>query len=232
MGQGTRRGHRCGRLDARRRADVASPWKSGQKFRRFRFISVAVFRLWQEWQRLWRFLRSVKRAQSPLWSRMWSTSVAHVRAPRFAHSRQKGSRRSWAGRRSFVQISSEYQRRQAAASGERGRGLGLWRGHQPSRVSFPQPGCRQGRGGFIAMGCHLHAKQKRQHQQLPGGKSLALALNALALVDIQDQLCTAGPAVNLQVPCLGIRPDPQQVFVPLTDWTHQPSVLYDQFTMF
>lgn len=44
-------------------------------------ISAAVLRLWQRWHRLWRLPGSVNTAQSPLWSRMWSTSVALVRMP-------------------------------------------------------------------------------------------------------------------------------------------------------
>ena len=44
-------------------------------------ISDAVLRLWQRWHRLWRLFASVNTAQSPLWSRMWSTSVALVRMP-------------------------------------------------------------------------------------------------------------------------------------------------------
>lgn len=55
--------------DQRRRSDL------------FLLISAAVLRLWQRWQRLWRLLASVNTAQSPLWSRMWSTSVALVRMP-------------------------------------------------------------------------------------------------------------------------------------------------------
>lgn len=47
----------------------------------FLFISAAVLRLWQWWHRLCRLLASVNTAQSPLWSRMWSTSVALVRMP-------------------------------------------------------------------------------------------------------------------------------------------------------
>ena len=47
----------------------------------FLLISAAVLRLWQRWQRLWRLLASMNTAQSPLWSRMWSTSVALVRMP-------------------------------------------------------------------------------------------------------------------------------------------------------
>lgn len=47
----------------------------------FLLISAAVLRLWQRWHRLWRLPGSVNTAQSPLWSRMWSTSVALVRMP-------------------------------------------------------------------------------------------------------------------------------------------------------
>lgn len=55
--------------DQRRRSDL------------FLLISAAVLRLWQRWHRLWRLPGSVNTAQSPLWSRMWSTSVALVRMP-------------------------------------------------------------------------------------------------------------------------------------------------------
>ena len=55
--------------DQRRRSDL------------FLLISAAVLRLWQRWHRLWRLSGSVNTAQSPLWSRMWSTSVALVRMP-------------------------------------------------------------------------------------------------------------------------------------------------------
>lgn len=47
----------------------------------FLLISAAVLREWQLWHRLWRLPGSVNTAQSPLWSRMWSTSVALVRMP-------------------------------------------------------------------------------------------------------------------------------------------------------
>lgn len=55
--------------DQRRRSDL------------FLLISAAVLREWQLWHRLWRLPGSVNTAQSPLWSRMWSTSVALVRMP-------------------------------------------------------------------------------------------------------------------------------------------------------
>lgn len=57
------------RRDQRRRSDL------------FLLISAAVLREWQLWHRLWRLPGSVNTAQSPLWSRMWSTSVALVRMP-------------------------------------------------------------------------------------------------------------------------------------------------------
>lgn len=67
-----------------------------QRFRSLAFfaISSAVLRLWQLWHRLWRLPGSVNTAQSPLWSRMWSTSVALVLMPCLAHSRHHGSRKS------------------------------------------------------------------------------------------------------------------------------------------
>ena len=65
---------------------------------RFLCSSCAVLRLWQEWHRLCRFLSSVNTVQSPLWSRMWSTSVALTRSPLAAQARQKGSFSSCADR--------------------------------------------------------------------------------------------------------------------------------------
>ena len=47
--------------------------------------------------------------------------------------------------------------------------LGLCLGHQPSRVSFWHPGCRQGRSGFMATGYHLRAKQKASTDDRPYG---------------------------------------------------------------
>lgn len=166
-----------------------------------------------------------------MWSQMWSTSVAGVRTPRWAHSRQNGSRRSWPGRRSSVQIFSEYQRCHAAASGDLGRACGLCAGQYPSRVKAPQPGCRQGRSGFIAIGLSPpEAKIKTpEPTTFPSEKSLALALNALALVNIQDDFTTAGPAIDLQISCHGVWSDFYQMNVPLADRTGNPSVLYDQF---
>ena len=83
---------------------------------RFCHNSRAVFRLWQLWQRLSRLFGSQKISQLPLWSTMWSTSVALVRMPRLAHSRQNGSRRSCSGRSSCSHLSVRYIQRQDWAS--------------------------------------------------------------------------------------------------------------------
>lgn len=104
-------GHRCQRA---------------RKAPRFCCISAIVLRLWQEWQRLWRLLRSVNTAQSPRCGWMWSTSVAGVRSPRRAHSRQKGSRRSCPGRRSSVHSGVRYIQCQDLAASLR-LSLGRWR---------------------------------------------------------------------------------------------------------
>lgn len=78
---------------------------------RFSYNSRAVFRLWHEWHRLSRLSRSRNFSQSPLWSTMWSTSVALTRRPRRAHSRQNGSRSSCVGRRSRRHSSVAYIQR-------------------------------------------------------------------------------------------------------------------------
>lgn len=78
---------------------------------RFSYNSRAVFRLWHEWHRLSRLSRSRNLSQSPLWSTMWSTSVALTRRPRRAHSRQNGSRSSCVGRRSRRHSSVAYIQR-------------------------------------------------------------------------------------------------------------------------
>lgn len=140
------------------------------KFRCFSArISCKVFRLWHEWHRLWWFVGSVNSFQSPLNGSMWSTSVASVRIPRFAHSLQNGSRRSCAGRKSFFHSGRLYQLCQDALSAPRSR-FGRCAGHQPSRVSSVHPGCLHGRSGLMAMGYHLQAKQKAcaESQSQPG----------------------------------------------------------------
>ena len=53
--------------------------------------SCMVFRLWQLWQRLCRLPGSKNRFGSPLWSTMWSTSVARTRRPIRSHSAHHGS---------------------------------------------------------------------------------------------------------------------------------------------
>lgn len=122
-------------------------------------ISLAVFRLWQRSHRLWWLAGSMNNCQSPRWGSTWSTTVAQVRTPRRAHSRQNGSRKSCAGRRSSVQTGRLYQL-WYSADVRRAVLLGLCLGQYPSRVSNRQPGCRHGLRGFKATGYHLRAKQK------------------------------------------------------------------------
>ena len=64
-------------------AQASADFRCNQRRRSglFLLISAAVLREWQLWHRLWRLPGSVNTAQSPLWSRMWSTSVALVRMP-------------------------------------------------------------------------------------------------------------------------------------------------------
>ena len=84
-------------------------------------------------------------------------TVARVRQPLAAHTRHQGSRISWAGRRSSVQMALLYQLWYAALSFRRVcLGGGRCLSHQPSRVSSGQPGWRQGRRARLAMGYHLH----------------------------------------------------------------------------
>lgn len=133
---------------------------------RFSCISRAVLRLWQLWQRLSRLLRSQNFDQSPLWSTMWSTSVARTRRPCRAHSRQNGSRRSCAGRRSSFHSSVWYIQRQDCASSLRRSPRGRWASQYPSLTSTQQPGCRQGRSGFKAIGLSPPGKTKSHRQRL------------------------------------------------------------------
>jgi hypothetical protein len=58
---------------------------------------------------------------------------------------------------------------------------------------------------------------------------LALALDALAFVDIQDHLAVARPAVDRQASRPGGVCDPQQSVVALADRASQPSVLCAYF---
>lgn len=134
---------------------------------RFSCISRAVLRLWQLWQRLSRLSRSQNFAQSPLWSTMWSTSVARTRRPCRAHSRQNGSRRSCAGRRSSFHSSVWYIQRQDCASALRRSPRGRWASQYPSLTSTQQPGCRQGRSGFKAIGLSSPGKTKSLHRHKP-----------------------------------------------------------------
>ena len=126
-----------------------------------------VLRLWQEWQRLCRFSRSVNTAQSPLCGMMWSTSVALVRrrgSPggyRTAHSRQNGSRRSCPGRSSSVHSGVEYiQRQDRDASLRRAASLGLCAAQYPPDTRAQHPGCLHGLKGFCAIGLSPPGKTK------------------------------------------------------------------------
>ena len=113
---------------------------------------------------------------------MWSTTVARVRclgSPggyRAAHSRQNGSRRSCAGRRSSVQTGRLYQRWYFAEA-RRGAFCGLCLGQYPSRVRAPHPGCRHGRSGFRARAITSRQTKKRpSHDTRSIGSSSAQAL--------------------------------------------------------
>ena len=92
------------------------PARRGFERLRFSYISRAVLRLWQLWHRLSRLPRSQNTVQSPLWSTMWSTSVARTRLPALVHSRQNGSRISCVGRKSLRHSSVKYIQRQDSAS--------------------------------------------------------------------------------------------------------------------
>ena len=58
------------------------------------------------------------------------------------------------------------------------------------------------------------------------GESLALAFDALAFVNIQDDLTAAGPAINRQSVGRSLRSNSQQPVVPSAYWTGNPSILY------
>lgn len=116
-----------------KRPPISSP-EAAQNLRGFR-ISAAVLRLWQEWHRLCKLPGSVNTAQSPLWSRTWSTSVARVLTPRRAHSRHHGSRRSCSPRSRF-HSGVPYIQRHALASSLRSLGLGWCRSQYPAGTSL------------------------------------------------------------------------------------------------
>ena len=150
-----------------------------------------VLRLWQEWQRLCRFSRSVNTAQSPLCGMMWSTSVALVRrrgSPggyRTAHSRQNGSRRSCPGRRSSVHSGVEYiQRQDRDDSLRRAASLGLCAAQYPPDTRAQHPGCLHGLKGFCAIGLSPPGKTKSLRRHVP---QFAVHV-AQALVNIHDGL--------------------------------------------
>lgn len=127
----------------------------------FARLSAMVLRLWQEWQRLCRLLRSVNFDQSPLCGSTWSTSVALVRIPRCAHSRQNGSLRSCSGRRSSTHSGVRYiQCQDLDSSLRRVLSLGLWAAQYPPGTRTQQPGCRHGLSGFCAIGLSPPGKTK------------------------------------------------------------------------
>ena len=157
--------------------------------------------------------------------------MAQSRTPSQSQSGQQGSRRSCPCRRSSVQIFSEYQRRQAALSRDLDAALGLWTGQYPSRVKAPQPGCRQGRSGFNAIGLSPPGQNKNAKVHAPPlGMSWALAFNALASRNIQDDLSPACPAIDRKTFGFGVVSYPKQAVISLTHRTSKPSILYDQFT--
>lgn len=114
-GEGRKESPRACAPGASARASTAYRRNRSRKRSRFCCISASVLRLWHEWHRLCRLPGSVNTAQLPLWSRMWSTSVALVRIPCRAHSRQNGSRKSCA-LRIRRQASVPYIQRQDCAS--------------------------------------------------------------------------------------------------------------------
>lgn len=135
-------------------------------FLRSSAISRAVFWSWWCLHRLCRLPRSMNLVHSPRWGSTWSTTVAQVRTPRRAHSRQNGSRKSCMGRRSSVQIGRLYQL-WYSADVRRDVLLGLCLGQYPSRVRAAHPGWRHGLSGFKATGYHLRAKQKAPKPTTP-----------------------------------------------------------------
>jgi len=79
------------------------------------------------------------------------------------------------------------------------------------------------------MGYHLHGQKRKRattndHAFLR--YSLAVALLALALDDIDDVFGFADPAEDLDRLPLGLRSDPQQPLVPAAVWTDQISIIY------
>lgn len=62
--------------------------------------------------------------------------------------------------------------------------------------------------------------------------SWALALNALASGDIQDDLSVTRPAVNRKAGGLGVVGDPEEPMVPSALGAGDPSVHWDQFIRF
>ena len=59
-------------------------------------------------------------------------------------------------------------------------------------------------------------------------QSLALAFDALAFLDIQDDLGPAGPAVHWESMRHRLRVHPEQAVIPPAHRTDDPSVLHDK----
>lgn len=176
-----------------------------------------VLRLWQEWQRLCRFSRSVNTAQSPLCGMMWSTSVALVRrrgSPggyRTAHSRQNGSRRSCPGRRSSVHSGVEYiQRQDRDASLRRAASLGLCAAQYPPGTRAQHPGCLHGLKGFCAIGLSPPGKTKEPGPTRPHCGSCGSGSLAQAQIDVQKSLPLAMAAIGIG-PNFAVRWEPEEL---------------------
>ena len=179
-----------------------------------------VLRLWQEWQRLCRFSRSVNTAQSPLCGMMWSTSVALVLrrgSPggyRTAHSRQNGSRRSCPGRRSSVHSGVEYiQRQDRDASLRRAASLGLCAAQYPPDTRAQHPGCLHGLKGFCAIGLSPPGKTKEPGPTHPHCGSCGSGSLAQAQIDVQKSLPLAMAAIGIG-PNFAVRWEPEELHRP------------------
>lgn len=176
-----------------------------------------VLRLWQEWQRLCRFSRSVNTAQSPLCGMMWSTSVALVRrrgSPggyRTAHSRQNGSRRSCPGRSSSVHSGVEYiQRQDRDDSLRRAASLGLCAAQYPPDTRAQHPGCLHGLKGFCAIGLSPPGKTKEPGPTRPHCGSCGSGSLAQAQIDVQKSLPLAMAAIGIG-PNFAVRWEPEEL---------------------
>lgn len=161
---------------------------------------------------------------------MWSTSVAGIRSPNLAHSRQNGSRRSCSGRRCLAKIGRRYHLLQSTLSGLRWPlRFGRCFGHHVSRVTAGHPACAHGRKGFKATGYHLRTNKKRLNHNtasdVVGSGAKAQALR----IDIDDGGLLALFAVHRQPFGRGVR---QQLLIgsAATAGAEQKPVLRIQFT--